>query len=130
MIGQTKFFQLKLKKLMEFLKNGTFGEPQAWLYSIEFQKRGFPHVHIHLWLKSAFKIQPDAIDKVIVAEIPLMKQIQHCIYTIVKANMVHGPCGMYFNHHSVCMTNGTCSKKYPRELIPHTQQGVDGYSKY
>jgi hypothetical protein len=39
-------FQLKLKNLMEFLKNGTFGEPQTWLYSIELQKRGLPRAHI------------------------------------------------------------------------------------
>ena len=124
-----RVFQLKLKKLMEFLKNDAFGEPQAWLYSIEFQKRGLPHAHILLWLKPAFKIQPDAIDEVIVAEIP-SHEADPTLHNIVKANMVHGPCGMDFYRNSVCMTNGACSKKYPRELIPHTQQGIDGYPKY
>ena len=114
---------------MEFLKNGTFGEPQAWLYSIEFQKRGLPHAHILLWLKPAFKIQPDGIDKVIVAEVP-SHEADPTLHSIVKANMVHGPCGMEFNAHSICMTNGSCSKKYPRQFLTHTQQGIDGYPKY
>ena len=26
-----------------------FGKPQAWLYSIEWQKRGLPHCHLLLW---------------------------------------------------------------------------------
>ena len=30
----------KLYKLMDLLKDGAFGELQAWLYSIELQKRG------------------------------------------------------------------------------------------
>ena len=39
---------LKLKKLMEFLKNVAFGEPQAWLFSIEFQKLELLQAHILL----------------------------------------------------------------------------------
>ena len=124
-----RVFRLKLKKLMEFLKKGVFGEPQAWLYSIEFQKRGLPHAYILLWLKPACRIEPDGIDKVIVAEIPC-QETDPTLHNIVKANMVHGPCGTDVNPHGVCMKNGSCSKKYPRQFITQTQQGIDGYPKY
>jgi len=39
------------------------------LYTIEFQKRGLPHVHILLWLDQKDKLNsPDAINSVIFAE--------------------------------------------------------------
>ena len=34
-----RVFKLKLDKLMDLLKNGAFGHLQAWLYSIEFQRK-------------------------------------------------------------------------------------------
>ena len=124
-----RVFHLKLKKLMEFLKNGAFGEPQAWLFSIEYQKRGLPHAHILLWLKPACRIQPDDIDNVIVAELP-SHEADPVLHSIVKSNMVHGPCGIEYNPHGVCMANGSCTKKYPREFVTQTQQGIDGCPKY
>jgi len=46
-----RVFQLKLKKMLEMLKlKMIFGKPQAWLYSIEWQKCGLPHAHILVWL--------------------------------------------------------------------------------
>lgn len=43
--------------------------------------------------------------------------------------MVHGPCGV-FNINSPCMVDGKCSKRYPRQLIPKTIIGHDGYPLY
>ena len=51
-----RVFDLKLKKLMDFIKGGIFGKTQCWLYSIEFQKRGLPHVHLLVWLSAGSKI--------------------------------------------------------------------------
>ena len=65
-----RVFRLKLKKLMDFLKGGIFGEMLPWLYSIEFQKRGLSHIHILVWLVPRDRVHPDKIDKVISAEIP------------------------------------------------------------
>ena len=45
-----------------------FGKPQAWLYSIEWQKRGLPHCHLLLRLTAEHRIAPK-IDDVICAEI-------------------------------------------------------------
>ena len=42
-----RVFQHKLKSLMEDIKkNHIFGVPVAFVYVIEFQKRGLPHAHI------------------------------------------------------------------------------------
>jgi len=64
------------------------------------------HAHILLWLKPACRTAPDSIDKVIVAEIP-SQEMDPTLHSIVKANMVHGICGINFNPLGVCMANGT-----------------------
>ena len=87
-----RIFKLKLKKLMGLLKNGAFGDLQAWLYSIQYQKRGLPHAHILLWLTKESKITPDPIDCVDSAEIP-NKDTEPDPHAIVTSHMIHGPCG-------------------------------------
>ena len=65
-----RVFKQYLYMLMELLKDGEFEELQAWLYSIEFQKRGLPHAHLLLLLKRKCKIPLNAIATVVFAEIP------------------------------------------------------------
>ena len=61
-----RVFRLKVQKLLEMLKSEmVFGKAQAWLYSIEWQKRGLPHCHLLLWLSADHRITPDKIDGVI-----------------------------------------------------------------
>ena len=39
-----RVFRLKVQKLLEMFKSEmVFDKPQAWLYSIEWQKHGLPH---------------------------------------------------------------------------------------
>ncbi|GFR82078.1 DNA helicase PIF1, ATP-dependent [Elysia marginata] len=57
-----RVFRLKLKQTMHALKNGCLGSVDAWLYNIEFQKRGLPHAHILLWISCDSKIHPCMID--------------------------------------------------------------------
>ncbi|GFX55068.1 uncharacterized protein LOC104236095 [Trichonephila clavipes] len=40
--------------------------------------------------------------------------------------MIHGPCGA-FNNNSSCMSDGKCTKLYPRKLVSDTITGNDGY---
>ncbi|XP_060879154.1 uncharacterized protein LOC132951353 [Metopolophium dirhodum] len=68
------------------------------------------------------------IDKFVCAEIP-NPDVDTLLYEIVKANMIHGPCGL-LNKNSPCMKEGVCSKRYPVTLIQETQRGEDGYQKY
>ncbi|GFY08003.1 uncharacterized protein LOC104236095 [Trichonephila clavipes] len=43
--------------------------------------------------------------------------------------MIHGPCGA-FNNNSSCMSDGKCTKRYPRKLVSDTITGNDGYPLY
>ena len=53
----TKVFRAKLevlkKKLMEY---GILGKVQAYVYVVEFQKRGLPHAHFLLVMKRKYKL--------------------------------------------------------------------------
>ena len=49
-----RVFHLKVKKLMSLLNKGNlFGGVQCFMYSVEWQKRGLPHIHILLWLEQS-----------------------------------------------------------------------------
>ncbi|VVC31228.1 Helitron helicase-like domain, partial [Cinara cedri] len=116
-----RIFHLKVKTLMILLTKGNlFGEVQCFMYSVEWQKRGLPHIHILLWLKQ--RISPDKLDCIISAEIPDPEK-DSLLYDIIKANMIHGPCGNS-NNRSPCMDSD--SKKYPRPFIQETQTGDAG----
>lgn len=122
-----RVFHLKVKKMIALLTKGNiFGETQCFMYSVEWQKRGLPHVHILLWLKR--RISANIIDNVICAEIPDPGK-DPLLHELVKNNMIHGPCGT-LNPNSPCIKQGKCSKQYPRPLINDTQTGADGYPKY
>lgn len=122
-----RVFHLKVKKIMNLLTKGyIFGKTRCFMYTVEWQKRGLPHIHILLWLEN--RINPNMIDNVISAEIPDPNK-DPLLYEIVKSNMIHGPCGA-LNNKSPCMVNKTCCKKYPRPLLKDTQTGNDGYPKY
>ena len=124
-----RVFRLKIKKMLEMLKTDMiFGKPRAWLYSVEWQKRGLPHAHFLVWLIPEHKITPDKIDDIVCAEIPDLA-IDPDLHQIVMSNMVHGPCGS-INPTSPCMEHGHCSKKYPKPFISETQQGTDSYPMY
>lgn len=122
-----RVFKQKLMKLMNLItKYRIYGEVRCWMYTIEWQKRGLPHAHILIWLKT--KITPNQIDQIISAELPNPEE-DPILFEIVKKNMIHGPCGV-LNSKSPCMKDGVCTKKYPREMITETQTGNDGYPLY
>ncbi|XP_022032829.1 uncharacterized protein LOC110933937 [Helianthus annuus] len=68
----SRIFKCKLDHLIkDFKKHKFFGDIQAVMYTVEFQKRGLPHAYICLFLGAESKF-PNAtdIDRVITAEIP------------------------------------------------------------
>lgn len=60
------------------------------MFTIEWQKRGLPHVHLIVLLQD--KVRPNDIDTVISTELP-DQQEDPVLYDIVRKNMIHGPCG-------------------------------------
>jgi hypothetical protein len=124
----TRVFRQKLKKMVDLLKKGLFGNVQAWLYSVEYQKRGLPHAHILIWLTSADRVRPDQIDQVVSAELP-SKGDDPDLHNIVMAHMIHGPCGA-INRSSPCMAEGQCSKNFPKNFCAVTEVAEDSYPRY
>ena len=101
----------------------------AVLYTIEFQKRGLPHCHTLLWLKSGYKIQsPDDVDKFISAELPDREADPHA-YKVVTEMMLHGPCGA-ISPGAPCMKEGSCKKKFPKKNEEKTFFDKNGHVHY
>lgn len=125
-----RVFHLKLKELLKDITvKNVFGKVIAFVYTIEFQKRGLPHAHILLILHPTCKPKSsDDYDMYVTAEIPSQTTTPE-LYKIITQHMIHGPCGPP-NPKSPCMEDGKCSKQYPKEFCEKTVQLADGYPKY
>jgi hypothetical protein len=83
------------------------------LYTVEFQKRGLPHIHCLVWLvATSSEFGASTIDGIICAEIP-DANIDPLGYALVNEFMIHDPCSAY-NRKCSCMKNDKCSKKFPK----------------
>ena len=64
-------FKAKLDSLIKDISSGVLGDANAYLYVIEFQKRGLPHAHIIVFLKPDAKLRsPEDIDSLMSSEFP------------------------------------------------------------
>ncbi|KYN05845.1 ATP-dependent DNA helicase PIF1 [Cyphomyrmex costatus] len=120
-----RVFNIKKDYLIDLIvKQNFFGEVAAYVYVIEFQKRGLPHVHILITMKQNYKLTTEEIvDKFICAEIPDPQQ-NFRLHEIVMKNMIHGPCGDW------CLKDGKCTKNYPKEFKNETIMDEDAYPSY
>jgi hypothetical protein len=125
-----RVFHMKLKALLcDIGVNQIFGHCVARIYTIEFQKRGLPHVHMLLFLDEPFKIRNATdIDSFISAQWP-DPVMQPMLFKTVKACMIHRPCGA-LNPSSPCMADGKCTKHYPKEFSHETTLNEYGYLLY
>ncbi|XP_052200448.1 uncharacterized protein LOC127806909 isoform X1 [Diospyros lotus] len=125
-----RVFELKRKCLMKVIEtNKVFGNKVAHVFTIEFKKRGLPHMHALLFLKGLDKIRTCAqVDKLVSAEFPDPKD-DPMLFETIKCCMVHGPCGAR-NPQAPCMENGRCTKRYPRVFTETTTMDQDGYPIY
>jgi hypothetical protein len=125
-----RVFQLKKKALIQYIyKHGLFGSAVAYVYTIEFQKRGLPHIHLLIFLKDGWKLNsPEAIDSCISAQWP-DREAQPLLFETVKRCMVHGPCGA-LNPQAPCMVDGKCSKGFPKAYADATSIDGTGFPKY
>jgi hypothetical protein len=124
-----RVFKKKMDALLKKIKEGYFGDVSAYLYVIEFQKRGLPHMHLLIFLREQHKIHDaPTVDQLISAQIP-DPVTQPMLYQTVTKCMLHGPCGPN-KHTAPCMVNGICSKHFPKPFCEQTQFGNDGYPEY
>lgn len=123
-----RVFHAKLKQLMsDITDNRVFGNVDAYVYTVEFQKRGLPHAHILIILSDGNKLlTAEDVDDVVSAELPdPADENNQRLFTAVTSHMIHGPCGQ-LNRNSPCMAEGICLKKYPKAYSAETVYVSDG----
>jgi hypothetical protein len=125
-----RVFKLHLDELMKDIKQRhVLGVPVAYIYVIEFQKRGLPHAHLLIILADGSKLRlPADLDSLISAEIP-DPVLHRDLHEVVKTCMIHGPCGN-LNKSSPCMDAEMCTKDFPKQFQATTAFAVDGYPHY
>lgn len=120
-----EFHQFLQEFIKDFNNRYIFGKVTAYVFVVEFQKRGYPHCHILIYLSDEDKLTtPEHIDALISAEIPDPKEQPELL---VKKFMVHGPCP---NRDCPCMHNNQCSKKIPKTFPESTVITGRGYPTY
>jgi hypothetical protein len=90
-----RVFRANLKLMIYLLKTGElFGDCRALVYTIKYQKRTLPHVHILLCIENRHAFtEPRQIDNIIRAELPDQAlDPDGSLTEIVKKVMIHGPC--------------------------------------
>ncbi|KAJ3698202.1 hypothetical protein LUZ61_001907 [Rhynchospora tenuis] len=125
-----RVFKMKVNQMVRDIKDGEFFGPISGLiYSIEFQKRGLPHVHIIVWLRNRASLSDgSSIDRFISAELP-NPAFDPEGYAVVSKFMLHGPCGAA-RHNSPCMQDGKCTKRFPKPYRDSTLVSDDGFVLY
>ncbi|RCV30729.1 hypothetical protein SETIT_6G118500v2, partial [Setaria italica] len=127
----TRVFRAKLEEFKRMLmEKDILGKVRAFVYVVEFQKRGLPHAHFLLIMHRKYKIMcPEQYDLLISTELPNKKKYPN-LYRMVMKHMMHGPCRM-LNPLCPCTRGRTsCKKRYPRPLCDSTSQGKDSYPIY
>ncbi|KAL3813122.1 hypothetical protein ACJIZ3_014390 [Penstemon smallii] len=124
-----RVFKAKLEELKDdIVRKKIFGDVAAYVYVIEYQKRGLPHAHWLIILAEHHKIvSPNMYDHVISAELP--DSSHPLLRDYVVRHMMHGPCGEAKKSNS-CMRNGECKDHYPKDFVPITCNGANSYPKY
>ncbi|KAL4581368.1 hypothetical protein LXL04_017582 [Taraxacum kok-saghyz] len=128
----SRVFRAKLEDLKDqLLIHHILGKVRAYVYVVEFQKRGLPHAHFLLIMRAEDKLKnPEQYDQKVCAEIPDPTKYPK-MHEIVVKHMMHGPCGS-LGPSSPCMQGEQkkCRWRYPRQFNEVTMQGNDSYPLY
>jgi hypothetical protein len=123
----SRVFKAKVAVIMNDIKKGALRVSVAHIFTIEFQKRGLPHMHLIIFLHHDYKLRTaDDVDSLLSAQLP-DPYTQPELYHLVVKYMVHGPRGAY-NPDSPCMVDDKCSKNFPKAYREHTTLSDDSYS--
>ena len=123
-----RVFHAKVEEMkQDIFKHGYLGQTVARVWTIEFQKRGLPHIHMIIFLHRDSKLHtPDNIDTLLSAEFPDEEEEPE-LFELVKKHMVHTPCGPN-NPTAPCMKDGKCSKGFPKPFREETTINEDSYT--
>ena len=129
-----RVFKLKLNELLnDLMAKHIMGKVRAYTATVEFQKRGLPHIHIVLIMEEGYKpLTPEIVDTIVSAELPDRNSNPE-LYRIITKNNIHGPCGNV-NPNAPCMVGEgaerKCSKKFPKALVENTVLSQQNYPEY
>jgi hypothetical protein len=103
-------FHMKLQELLKDLcEKQCLEKVAAFVYVIEFQKRGLPYAHILLILSQDSKLHfVEDYDSIVFVEIS-DPDVHPLAYETVVSTMMHGPCGV-LNPSALCMKDGFYQK--------------------
>ncbi|OAV90340.1 hypothetical protein PTTG_28369 [Puccinia triticina 1-1 BBBD Race 1] len=116
-----RVFYLKMKELIsQLVKLERFGRVVAYVWTVEFQKRGLPHLHLMVTVdENDVPSLPEDIDNMISAELPdpIKSPVLH---KLVCEFMLHGPC-----ESRPCWNGNACRLGFPKAFSERTIN-VDG----
>jgi hypothetical protein len=117
-------FQMMMRDIVEY---EIFGPVRAFVWRIEWQARGLPHVHLLIILVDALR-SPRQIDAVICAEVPDPEAFPE-LHAIVQELMIHQPCDM--NPSAGCREkNKICKRRFPKTMSTATIILGNKFPKY
>lgn len=123
-----RVFWLKAKAMIKDLKKGCLGTYVGHVMTIEYQKRGLPHMHLLLTVsKKEFPYNtPEQMEQAICAELPDKSwDPTGKLTTLVTGLLIHGPCGDY-HPKAPCMFQKSgeqapgCQKRFPKVFVEET----------
>ena len=127
-----RVFALKLQALIDDIQSGQiFGPARAYVFRVEWQARGLPHVHMLIILLDKI-LSGRHIDAVISAELPDAAEDPDLSALVIK-HMLHPQCDV--NHHHGCRRDKDgklcdCERRFPKLLCRETTIIPDGYPLY
>ena len=121
-----RVFHAKMQDLISIItKKEIFGKIAGFMWVVEFQKRGLPHMHMLVITKGDDILNnPKQYDRVVSAEIPDDKKYPRLSALVVK-HMIH-------NHTAQCtkFDSGYCTVRFPKKYEKYTIANNDSYPKY
>src|ERR1700761_2449104 len=119
----SRVFELKKRALLDDIKQGVLGKHVAHVYTVEFQKRGFPHMHLIVFFSSEHKIRSaDDFKHMVRADIP-DRELEPELHNIVSQTMLH-------DCNQRCQINGRCSKRFPKPFNAVASMSERSYATY
>ena len=122
-------FEWKKKALLKLIDSSFFGTPVAHVYTIEFQKRGLPHIHLFTFLQSQDCTQDFYYINFMISAQLSDPQLQLLLYAKVTKYMLYSPCSAD-NPQAKCMVNRQCSKCFSKDYRERIDWAEDSYLLY
>lgn len=113
-----RVFKGKFDRMMEMLlKEDLLGKVVAYVYTVEFQKRGKPHIHLLLSMAAKDKFRTkERVDKYFSSELP-DKDVNKELFALITSMLVHGPCRPKLCKEKI---GDPCKKKFPKQYQEET----------